>query len=412
MVGKMTSRERVRKALEFEQTDRVPIDIGGTKMSGIHVDEYIRLGEHLGIDVELPRIYEQMQMIARPDELIRRRLHADVIEVENPSERWGLENRDWKPWTIQAGHKVLMPGNFDPEVGEDGSIVVRNAQGNRVAYMQAGGLYFEPVQIAEGTGGIRKIDPDDWKRAQILYTEEELKQLERIARFFHEYTEYSVHGGFLKGSLRNNNMANLNITDWLCALVLERDYAASILEATTERALENLELYLEAVGDYIDTILISGADYGTQKGPLFDPEIFWDLYVPNYGKMNEYVHENSSVKTMFHSCGAIWDLLDGFIAAGVDIINPVQVAAGNMDPRELKRRVTNKMVIWGGGVDTQDVLPFGSAADVVNQVQERLSIFAPSGGFIFAPIHNIQFGVPPENIIAMVDTVAAWRPNY
>ncbi|MDQ1317972.1 MAG: hypothetical protein QG588_1627 [Candidatus Poribacteria bacterium] len=187
----MTSRERVWKAINFEEADRIPIDIGATKVTGICIDAYVDLVNYLGIDLGLPKIYEQFGMLARVEEPVRRRLHSDVIELENPSEAWRLENKNWKPWKTGLGNDVLMPGNFNP------------------------------------------------------------------------------------------------ITDWLCILVNDKKYAYSILQATAERAVENLNIYLQAVGDYIDTIFISGTDFGTQKGELFNPEIFPELYVPNIKPMND-----------------------------------------------------------------------------------------------------------------------------
>jgi uroporphyrinogen decarboxylase len=175
------------------------------------------------------------------------------------------------------------------------------------------------------------------------------------------------------------------------------------LQATAQRNIENLRLYLQAVGDYIDTIFISGTDFGTQHGPLFSPDIFRDLYVPNMKLMNDFVHKNSKAKTMYHSCGAVSEIIEYFIEAGADILNPIQTSASNMDPADLKKRFGGRIVFWGGGVDTQKTLPFGTVEDVKEEVRERINTFAPGGGFVFAAIHDIQLGVPPENVVAMAD---------
>ena len=226
-------------------------------------------------------------------------------------------------------------------------------------------------------------------------------------RQLHENTEYSIQGGFLKAGLGSNGIfAGHTITDWLCRLVTEPDYALSILQATARRAVENLRIYLQAVGKYIDTIFMSGTDFGTQKGELFSPQIFKELYVSNIRLMTDYVHRHSHVKTMYHSCGSNFNLIDYFIEAGVDILNPVQTTAANMDPVELKKRFGGRIVFWGGGVDTQTVLPYGTADEVRQQVKQRVQVFGPGGGFVFAGIHDIQYGVPPENILAMADAAA------
>ena len=400
----MTSRERVRMAVCFEEPDRVPIDVGGTKVTGICIDAYVDLLKHLGLDSELPTVYEQFGMLARVEEPVRRRLYSDVIELENPSEAWGLENKDWKRWRTGVGNDVLMPGSFDPIRGPDGYLYIRDSEGMDLAYMPAGGLYFERACQTTMSDQITRTDPDKWKKSLPLYSDEHLAILAENARYLHENTEYSIHGGFLKGGLGSNGIfGGHTISDWLCVLASDRDYAAAILRATAERAVENLELYIQAVGDYIDTVFISGTDFGTQKGELFNPEIFRDLYVPNYKFINDYVHANCGAKTFYHSCGSVLGMMDYFIEAGFDIINPVQTSAANMDPVELRSRFGGRIVFWGGGIDTQSVLPHGSVDEVRSQVKERIAAFAPGGGFVFTAVHDIQYGVPPRNIVAMAD---------
>ncbi|MBM3242245.1 methyltransferase [Candidatus Poribacteria bacterium] len=402
----MTSRERVWKAIHFEEADRVPIDIGGTKVTGICIDAYVNLVNYLGFDSGLPKVYEQFGMLARVEEPVRRRLHSDVIELENPSEAWGLENKNWKPWKTGPGNDVLMPGDFNPITDEHGYIYIKDFNGTPLAYMPPKGLYFERACVTTMSEKMVKMAPEVWKRSIPLYTDKHLRQLEESARQLYENTEYSVHGGFLKGMMGSNGIfAGHTISDWLCILITDKDYAFSILQVTAERAVENLRLYLQAVGDYIDTIFISGTDFGTQKGELFSPEIFKELYVSNMKLMNDYVHKHSKAKTFYHSCGSNFNLIEYFIEAGVDILNPVQTTAANMDPVELKKRFRNRIVFWGGGVDTQTVLPRGTVEEVRNQVKERIRAFAPGGGFVFTQVHNIQYGFPPQNIIGMADAV-------
>lgn len=402
----MTSRERVQKAIVYEEPDRVPIDIGGTKVTGICIDAYVELKDYLQIKDETPIVYEQFGMLARISEKVKQRLYADVVELENVSEAWGLENRNWKKWETGVGNIVLVPGAFEPETDAQGYVYLKDKKGNTLAYMPPKGLYFERACSTKMSDTIKKMDPMDWKNSIELYREDHLRIMEKNAgRLFNE-TEYSVHGGFLKGMLGSNGIfAGHTITDWLCLLLSDPDYIFSILQATAERAVENLELYLQAVGSYIDTILISGTDFGTQRAELINPELFKQLYVPNYKLINDYVHTHSKAKTMYHCCGSIWNLIDYFIEAGVDILNPVQVTANNMDPQKLKEHFGGRIVFWGGGVDTQSVMPFETPEKVKEQVKERIDSFAPGGGFVFAAIHNLQYGVPPENIITMVDAV-------
>lgn len=400
----MNSRERVRKAVRHQEPDRVPIDIGGSQVTGICIDAYVDLVKHLGLDSDLPVVYDQFGMLGRLTEPVRKRLHCDVVELENPSVAWGLENRDFKPWKTGPGNTVLMPGEFNPEADEKGYLYIRDKHGKALAYMPPGGLYFERACVTTLGASDEQMSPEAWASSIPLYSQEHLRQLEESARRLYENTEYSIQGGFLKGGLGSNGIfAGHTITDWLCRLVTEPDYAFSVLQATARRAVENLALYLQAAGKYIDTILISGTDFGTQRGELFDPRIFRKLYIPNIRLMTDYVHRNSDAKVMYHSCGANFGLMEYFIEAGVDILNPIQTTAARMDPVELKKHFGDRIVFWGGGVETQTVLPYGTADEVREQVRQRISVFAPGGGFVFSQIHNIQYGVSPQNILAMAD---------
>ncbi|MBN2290991.1 MAG: hypothetical protein JXM70_01115 [Pirellulales bacterium] len=400
----MTSRERIQTALAFEEPDRVPIDIGGSNCTGICVDEYVELTRALGLELDAPKVYEPFEMLARMEEPLRQRLHGDVVSLENPSMKFGLINDNWKSWRTQQGNDVYMPGNFNPEVDEQGSTYILDSKGNRQAVLVPGALYFEKTCPTGLSDNFSKMDPDEWRGKIELFSDEHLRIIENNARTLYENTDYAILGEFGKGGLGTTSLfAGHTLTDWICLLVTEPEYCSSILQATAERAVENLKLYLDAVGRYIDVVFISAVDFGTQKAPLFNPDIFRDLYVTNYRMMNDYVHANSRAKTFFHSCGSVFDFLEHFIDAGVDIINPLQLTAANMDARRIKQTYGRRIVFWGGGVDTQTVLPFGTQEEVVEQVNERLQIFAPGGGYVFTPVHCVQHGVPPANLLAAVD---------
>jgi uroporphyrinogen decarboxylase len=337
---------------------------------------------------------------------VRRRLHADVVQVENLMETWGLANRDWMVFKTGRGNDVLMPGEFNPVKDERGFLVLRDARGQAVAEMAPGGLYFDRATPTGRSDKIVLMDPEEWKEALPLYRDEELEVLQKRARLLRDYTDYSVHGGFNKFKMHSSGLlAGHTFTDWMCLLLTEKDYVYSILQATAERNIENLKLYFEAVGDCIDTVLVSTTDYGTQTGELISPQIFKELYLPNMKRVNDFVHRHGNIKTMYHTCGSVRKLIEHFIQAGVDILNPLQVNTANMDPRELKQEFGGRIVFWGGGVDTQTTYQFGTVEEVRRQVQERMDVFAPGGGYVFSTSHNTQHGVPAANIVAMADAV-------
>jgi uroporphyrinogen decarboxylase len=402
----MNSRERVRKAIHFQEPDRVPIDFGGTICTTICVDPYVELVKHLGWDLGPPIVHEPTGMMPRLAERVRQRLHSDVIELENPfCWEWRLETKDWKSWKTGPGNGVLVPGSFNPVVDEKGYLRVRNWQGKPAGVMPPGGLAFDRDCSTSMSANLDvKMSPEDWAKSIPLYTDEHLRQLEESARQLYEGTEYSLCGTFLQAYLGSNGIfAGHTITDWLYRLVTEPDYAFSILQATAQRAIENIRVYLQAVGKYIDVIFMSGTDWGTQKGELFSPNVFRDLYVPNIKLMTDYVHQHSDAKTLYHCCGSIFNLMEHFIAAGVDCLNPIQTNTARMDPVELKRRFGGRIVFWGGGPETQTILPRGTPEEVRERTKERIRIFAPGGGFVFSHIHAISLDVPPANVVAMAD---------
>jgi uroporphyrinogen decarboxylase len=401
----MNSRERVRMALNHLEPDRVPIGICGNIFTGIHVDEYIELARHLDLNIDTPKVYDQFQMLSRIDDSFRSRIHADMIELENPSMTWGFRNNNWKGWISGKGNNIQMPTDFNPDRDEMGYIYINDVKGNPVAFMPPGGLYFERTCPTGMSDYVEKPDPEEWKKSLPIYTDEELKELEKNGKELYENTQYSICGAFNRGQLSTYGIyAGHTITDWMLTLMTDEEYAFSILRAQAESAVENLKLYLQAVGNCLDTIVISGFDFGIQDRELFDPEIFRKLYMPNYKLINDYVHNNSNAKTLYHSCGSNWNLMEYFIEAGCDVFNPVQTTALNMDPVKLKEKFGSRITFLGGGIDTQTVLPFGTREKVVEQVKERIKIFSPGGGFIFSQVHNTQYGVPPENFLAMVDT--------
>jgi uroporphyrinogen decarboxylase len=402
----MTPRERINNALNHIETDQLPIDFGGTKSTGIHVDEYIEVADALGLEIGLPRVYDQFQMLAHVDEPMLSRFQSDVVQLENVYESWGIQNSDWKEWVTGGGHKVLVPGTFDPVLDDDGYMILRE-QGKKVAYMpEKNGLYFERYNdpAAATSTDDHLMPPEEWKNKIALYTDEELKTLEKRAQVLHCYTDYSISGGFAKLKMTSTGIfAGHEFTEWLMRLFTDPEYVNEILAATAECAIENLKLYLEAVGPYIDTIFVSTTDYGTQKCELFNPDIFRDLYLPNLKKINDFIHENCKAKTLYHSCGSIRNILGYMIEAGIDAINPVQTTAENMDPLDLKTTFGDKIAFWGGGINSQTTLQFGSPEEVRAEVRERIDVFGKGGGFIFNPVHNIQYGVKPENVIALFD---------
>ena len=209
-----------------------------------------------------------------------------------------------------------------------------------------------------------------------------------------------VPGGMLKApkGLRD-------ITEWYMATLANQDYLHQIFSAQVDIALKNLEKIKEAAGDTVQAAFVCGTDFGTQNGPFCSNEVFRELYMPYYKKINNWIHSHTKWKTFKHSCGSIMPMIPDLIESGFDILNPVQWTAENMDPAQLKKEFGKDLVFWGGGVNTQKTFPFGKPAEVREEVLKMCDIFSKDGGFVFNTIHNIQALTPVENLAALIEAV-------
>ena len=377
-------------------------------MTGIHVDAYCDMARHLKLDVLPPKCYEQFQMLARVDEPMMHYFHSDVIQLENPIVTWGLKNENWRLWNTNLGNEILMPGGFNPIKDELGYLRLYNASNASLAFMSADSLYFERDCPTGLSDDFTFADPDTWRRSLPLYTDEELELLRLRGQFLRDNTDYSVHGGCVRGQLGTHGLyAGHTISDWLCLLTLEPEYTKEILQAAADRAIENFALYLEAAGDCIDTVMVSGADYGTQRSLLFSADIFREQYMPAFKRINDFIHGHTRAKTIIHSCGSLYPIIEHLIEGGFDVLNPVHTNTYMMEPERLVEHFGGRIVFWGGGIETQTTLPYGTPEEVRAQVQERIRIFGETNGFVFAAVHNLQHGVPFENIQSMINAVLA-----
>jgi uroporphyrinogen-III decarboxylase len=196
-----------------------------------------------------------------------------------------------------------------------------------------------------------------------------------------------------------------DIAEWYISTAARKDFVHAIFDRQSEIALANLERIHGVVGDAVDVVFICGTDFGTQTSSFCAPETFDELYAPYYRRLNDWIHKHTTWRTFKHSCGAVEPFMQHFSDAGFDIINPVQCSAEGMDPETLKGRHGDRLVFWGGGVDTQQTLPFGTPEAVREEVRRQCDVLSARGGFVFNAVHNVQANTPVENIVAMIETV-------
>lgn len=374
----MTSRQRLLAALNHEQPDRVPIDLGGNQ-TGIHRLAYQALLDHLGIDDE-PVIMDPVQQLARPCEAVLERLHVDTRYIAAgpaadfkggivTSERGG---RLWHDLIDEFGVRWSMPDD-------------------QPLYMD---ITHSP--LAEAT--LADLRDYPWPRGD---APGRFAGLRERALTIRRETPYAVVSG-ISGVVYEICWYMRGLEQWYADMLTQPEFCEALLDHTLKFWMDWFRAFLDECGDVVDVIMI-GDDLAGQKGPLFRPDFYRRVVKPRHKQLVQYIRSRTRAKIWYHTCGAcacyIPDLLDN----GIDILNPVQISAAGMDPAMLKNQYGGRLVFWGGAIDSQHILPRAAPEVVREHVRRNLEAWKPGGGYVFNSVHNIQVGVPPENIVAMYD---------
>jgi hypothetical protein len=412
----MTSKENLIKILNHEQPDRVVVDFGATPVTGIHVLMVEQLRAHFGLEKKPIRVTEPFQMLGEIDEELIELMGVDVIGLSPASDMFGNRFANWKEYKTSWGQEVLVPGSFTTRIDENGDTVLYPQGDNSVppsVKMPKAAYFFDAINRQEPLDEAR-LNPEDNVEEFTIMTAEDLDYWSTAIKNSADSGKGLVanFGGTGIGDIALVPGLNLkapkgirDVADWYMSTLMRPDYIHFVFEKQTDIALENLKMAKEAAGDLVDVAFICGTDFGTQDSSFCSTEAFDELYAPYYKKINNWIHENTNWKTFKHSCGAVEPFMEHFIEAGFDIINPVQINAAGMDPVLLKEKYGSHLVFWGGGVDTQKVLPFGTPEEVKAHVLKECEIFAPGGGFVFNTVHNIQANVPIQNVVAMLEAI-------
>ncbi|HZT34161.1 MAG TPA: uroporphyrinogen decarboxylase family protein [Bryobacteraceae bacterium] len=405
----MTSRERVLAAIAHREADRVPIDHGSMRSTGIMAIAYNRLKRHLGVTQGPTVLYDLIQQLAQPDQWYLDRFHVDAVDLGRAF--WSPDQG--QPWGLPDGSPAVAPAWFQPEQA-DGGLVVRDASGTVIGKMPRDSLYIDQCfWPLSGPDGLDCYEPLAEKMQQVTWagipaspfdqplTGERLEEIARVARHLYETTDYaislSVGCNLFEWSQFLFGMENLYVY-----IAAEKRKLGLFLDRLTELHIENLRRLLPKVRGYVQ-ILVVGDDLGMQSGPQLSRQAYHDLFFPRHRRIYRYAREQSGAHIFLHSCGGIYQLIPELIEAGVEILNPVQTSARHMEPERLKREFGRELTFWGGGCDTQRVLATGTPAQVREDVRRRLEVFMPGGGYVWNQVHNVMADVPPENIVAMLE---------
>jgi len=374
----MTPRERVIKALNHQIPDRIPIDLGGFQ-TGIHKKAYAALIDYLGLKEKIT-ILDPVQGLAKPSEAILQRVRADIryICAHGPDGfKGGIEKniRDGRVWL-----------DLKDEFG-----VVWSTPEDQQMYMD---ISYHP--LADAT--IKDIEnypfPDGTDRSRFTGVREQALEMRKN-------TPYAIATG-ISGVVYEYCWYMRGLEKWFMDTVDNQDFCAALLDKTLKFWIDFSTGFMEAVGDIVDIVMI-GDDLAGQYGPLFSPDFYRKIVKPRQKKLVQHIKSMTEAKIWYHTCGSCQSLIPELIDNGIDILNPVQISAQNMDPKDLKARYGKQLTFWGGAIDAQHVLPFAKPEEIRQHVRKNIEAFKPGGGYVFNNCHNIQVGVPPENILALYD---------
>lgn len=413
----MTARERILCALNHKEADRIPLDFGSVTVTGMHYSCVAALREYYGLEKHPIKVFEPCQMLGLIEDDLKQALGIDTEGVFSRTNMFGIRSTDWREWKQDNGDIVLVAGGLNTTEDANGNHYIHPCGDTSVppcAKMPKNGYYFDAVSRQEPFDDIEELNPED--------NLEEFEPISAAAldEFAEDIDAASKTGRAVVVSFGGTALGDIalvpgltlkhpkgvrDVAEWYMATATAPDYIKYIFDKQTDIALENLKRLKERAGDQIDALFICGTDFGTQISTFCSPDTFCDLYMPYYKKVNDWIHANTAWKTFKHSCGAIESFIPLLIRSGFDILNPVQCSAAGMDPVQLKQKYGRDIVFWGGGIDTQRLLPYGKPEEIKKQVKERCEIFGRDGGFVFNAIHNLQANTPTENIVAMLDAL-------
>lgn len=400
----MNSRQRILAALNHEPVDRVPIDLGGTRQSGISVFAYARLREHLALtEVSTPRVFDTYQLLAEIDPGVLERFGSDTVALNRRCVAFGIPNDTWKRTRLRD-LDVEVPAGFSPE--PDGDDLILRRGDALIARMPASGFYFDRF---EKYPGATHPDLSTWRAPRL--SEADLAHLARQSERLYAETDKAVIVALGPPYELFNGIGQGGFEDWMITFASEPEYVAQLYRELVDAWIENLIALHRAVGERVQVLQIAD-DFGTQAAPFLSEAMFREQLLPAYKRGLDWVHNNTPWKVLLHSDGAIRPLIPAIIEMGVDALNPIQTACPGMNLTSLRVEFGDRLVFWGAACDAQHTLAQATPEQVRTEVRANLDALAPlSGGSVIAPVHNIQADVPPANIVALFDAALNYKPE-
>jgi len=369
----MNSRERVIKALNHEELDMVPVDMGSTENTTLCRLAYINLREYLG-------------MLPDSEPYVINRMMDSVFPKEDILEKYEIDFRAVRPSSAYQPKTEELPDGFIDEY--------------KIRWKKAS-YYYDMVEHP-----LAEKDFEDFENALYAdpYIEERKTGLREQAKDLYENSDYCITVGHIAMGPFEMSGNMRSYEKFLMDMYIDPDYANALLDKNLENTIGFWDIYLEEVGEFVQ-VVCQGDDLGTQIGPWISPKMYREWIKPRHKELFGFIRSKTDAKIFLHSCGSVYDLIPDLIEIGVEVLNPIQVTAAKMDLKTLKKDFGKDICFWGGGIDTQEILPNASLEELKDHVKETIDIMAPGGGFIWVPVHNIQSDIPPEKIDAAYQTV-------
>jgi uroporphyrinogen decarboxylase len=412
----MNSRQRILSAIQHQEPEALPVDLGATPSSGISAIAYANLLRYGNFNDRRAWVYDVVQQVAQPSMEVLDRFRVDVLDI---GREFDTQDEDWRDYKLANGDTAQQPVWFQPHLQPDGSYLAYQ-NGEAIARMPQGATFYDQIVFPFLDGYPDHYDGNlDRAMNRIHWSAFAHSPWDHASEpdFWQQLRQKALH-------LRQTSdrallvVAGCNLFEWgtflrrmdnfLMDLVDEQDEVEKLLDALMERHLKTLENVCRAMGDIAD-ILRMGDDLGMDTGPFMRPETYRKLFKPRHAKLCAYVKQHSQMHTFLHSCGSIYKLIPDLIEAGFEILNPVQTNTRDMDPQRLKAEFGSVVTFWGGGADTRRILNLADPRAVKDHVRRNIETLAPGGGYVFNTVHNILPDVPPENVMAMFEAIDEYR---
>lgn len=368
----MTSRERVLKAINHEEPDRVPVDLGGVSLTSLHKNCYENLVEYLGLDSNVEFLSWRGHIVRPPEEVLKE------FEVDTRSADLSIEAEQnfGEPLIDDWGVRWVLPEGGDNYIAKDFPLSKKK------------------------NPPVKAVNNFDWPNPEVMLPSPDLNELRKRARSLRENTDKVIMAKLPTGIVHTAQFVR-GFKEFLTDMIRNPSFAHALLEKITEMWIEAATQIINKVGDLVD-IVAWPDDIGTQDKLMMSPRLYRDFIKPRHEKMVSSVKEKANVAVFYHTDGNVYSVLEDFVEIGIDILNPLQTSANDMSPKKVKDKIGDELTFWGG-IDTHHVLPKKSTEEVKEEVKKKIDILAPGGGYVVASVHNIQPDVPPQNVIAMLE---------